>query len=66
MEYSKDELFLVSYSKKEDKQRFGGKNRLLTSIMNNKFLTLLITLGIIFSSINFILIYKFTQILKMV
>lgn len=66
MEYSKDEIFVVRYNEKEDKLKFTKKNTFFRKIINNKFLTLLIILGAIFSSVNFILIYKFTELLKII
>lgn len=55
MEYAKDELYTVKYMKEMDKTKNHSDR--------NRFIFLLITLGIIFSIINFILIFNFFNIL---
>ncbi len=60
MEYAKDEVFSISYNEKKDK--FGKK--ILKQILANKFITLLITMGVLFSIINFTLIYWFFEVLN--
>lgn len=64
MEYAKDEVFSISYNKKKDKLEYPFYRRILRMIVNNKFMTLLITMGIMFSIINFTLIYCFFDILN--
>lgn len=64
MEYAKDEVFSITYSEEKDKLRHPFKKRILRRILNNKFITFLITIGILFSIINFILIYFFFQTLN--
>ncbi len=66
MEYSKDEIFVVRYNEEADKLKLKRTNKFFKKIINNKFLTLLIILGAIFSSVNFVLIYKFTELLKII
>lgn len=64
MEYAKDEVFSIRYNPKKDKLEYGKIRRLIECIRRNKFLTLLMTLGILFSGMNFILIYYFFDILN--
>ncbi len=64
MEYAKDEVFSISYNKKRDKLEYSFFRRILKRIIKNKFITLLITMGIIFSILNFTLIYCFFEILS--
>lgn len=55
MEYAKDEIYTVNYIEKEDKPKIHTER--------NRFIFLLVTLGTIFSIINFVLIYNFFDIL---
>lgn len=64
MEYAKDEIYSVYYNKGKDKLEKSFLKRFWNKIINNKFLTLLISLGVIFSILNFILIYSFFEILN--
>lgn len=57
MEYAKDEVYTIKYIRKEDKHKVEVQER-------NRFLFLLITLGLIFSVINFVLIFNFFSILS--
>lgn len=57
MEYAKDEIYTIEYRKEEDKQKIGIQER-------NRFIFLLISLGIVFSAINFVLIFNFFRILS--
>lgn len=57
MEYAKDEVYTVKYIKKEDEQKVEIQER-------NRFIFLLITLGVVFSIINFVLIFNFFSILS--
>lgn len=57
MEYAKDEVYTIKYIKKEDKQKVEVQER-------NRFIFLLITLGVVFSIINFVLIFNFFSILS--
>ncbi len=63
MEYAKDEIFTIKYNERKDKLELSKKNQIIRKIINNKFLILLSTLGIVFGSINFILIYNFFNII---
>lgn len=64
MEYAKDEVFSIRYNEKKDKLEYSFFRRLIKRILNNKFMTLLITMGILFSIINFTLIYCFFEVLN--
>lgn len=55
MEYAKDEMYIVKYANKEDKIKKHSNM--------NKFVFLLVTLGIVFSITNFVLIFNFFEIL---
>lgn len=62
MEYAKDEVFSIKYKVEKDKLNY--KSRFYNFIRRNKILTLLVSLGITFSLINFILIYNFIYLLN--
>lgn len=64
MEYAKDEIFSIHYNEKKDKLEYSFFRRFLKRILNNKFMTLLISIGILFSALNFTLIYCFFDILS--
>lgn len=64
MEYAKDEVFNIRYNAEKDKLEYGRSHGIVQSVKKNKFLTLLITLGMLFASMNFILIYYFICILN--
>jgi len=64
MEYAKDEIFSIHYNKRKDKLEYSFGRRVLNRILNNKFLSLLIVMGILFSVLNFTLIYYFFEILN--
>lgn len=64
MEYAKDEVFSIQYNQKRDKLDSRRVKRLIGSIKKNKFLTLLMTLGMLFSVMNFMLIYYFFEVLR--
>lgn len=64
MEYAKDEVFSIHYNEKKDKLEYSLCRRILKRILNNKFMTLLITMGVLFSILNFTLIYWFFEILS--
>ena len=64
MEYAKDEVFSIQYNKKKDRLEYPFFKRITKRILNNRFLTLLISMGVLFSIINFTLIYFFFQTLN--
>lgn len=64
MEYAKDEVFNIHYNEKKDKLEYSFSKRFLKRILNNKFMSLLITMGLIFSLIDFTLIYCFFNVLS--
>lgn len=64
MEYAKDEIFSIRYNEKKDKLENSFFRRFLKRILNNKFMTLLITMGVLFSVLNFTLIYCFFEVLN--
>ncbi|MCI8352406.1 MAG: hypothetical protein HFJ58_02115 [Clostridia bacterium] len=64
MEYAKDEIFSIRYNEKKDKLEYSFFRRFLKRILNNKFMTLLIIMGVLFSALNFTLIYCFFEVLS--
>lgn len=64
MEYAKDEVFNVCYLNNEDKLKGSLGKRMIMKIRNNKFITLLVTMGSIFSILNFTLIFYFFELLS--
>ena len=66
MEYAKDEVFSIKYNSKKDKLEYKKTNKILNIIRKNRFITLLVIFGGLFSTINFILIYYFFNILNRV
>lgn len=64
MEYAKDEVFSIHYNEKKDKLKDSFSRRFLKRIFANKFMSLLISVGLIFSVLNFTLIYCFFEILN--
>ena len=64
MEYAKDEVFSIRYNKKKDKLEYPIFRRIVKQIVNNKFITLLISMGILFSILNCIFIFWFFEVLS--
>lgn len=64
MEYAKDEVFSIRYNVDKDKLEYTGRHKCLNFIKKYKVMTLLISLGLAFSVINFVLIYNFFNLLK--
>lgn len=64
MEYAKDEIFSIHYNEKKDRLEYSFFRRFLKRILCNKFMSLLITIGAVFSILNFTLIYCFFEILN--
>lgn len=64
MEYAKDEVFSIHYNEKKDKLEYSFSRRLLRKILNNKFMMILIIIGVLFSILNFTLIYYFFEVLN--
>lgn len=64
MEYAKDEVFSVYYNEKKDKLEYSLKGNQVKKFFSDKFMTLLITMGIVFGVLDFSLIYYFFEILN--
>ncbi len=66
MEFAKDEIFNIHYNSKEGTIGFGTSNKrgIKRFIKNNKLISLFLSLGIIFSIVNVILIADFFRILS--
>lgn len=64
MEYAKDEVFSIRYNEKKDRLEYSFIRRVFNKILHNKFMSLLITMGIMFSILNFTLIYYFFDVLN--
>ncbi len=65
MNYANDELFNVTYDRKESAYRLKTKkqNKIVQAIKQYKFVTLLIFTAITFCAINFVLITSFFKLL---
>lgn len=64
MEYAKDEVFSIRYNEKKDRLEYSFFKKLYKQLLRNKFLSLLITLGILFSIIDLTLVYCFFEVLN--
>lgn len=64
MEYAKDEVFSIYYNERKDKLEYSLKENKIKKFLSDKFMTLLITMGIVFSVLDFSLIYYFFEILN--
>lgn len=64
MEYAKDEVFNIYYNEKKDKLEYSLKGKHIKKFFSDKFMTLLITMGIVFGVLDFSLIYYFFEILN--
>lgn len=64
MEYTKDEIFSICYNEKKDKLKKHLHTKIFKKIVKNKFITMLVTMGVLFSIVNFTLIYCFFEILN--
>jgi len=64
MEYAKDEVFSIRYNEKKDRLEYSFFKKLYKRLIKNKFLSLLITLGILFSIIDLTLVYCFFEVLN--
>lgn len=64
MEYAKDEVFSIHYNEKKDRLEYSFFRRFLKRILHNKFMSLLIIIGVVFSILNFTLMYCFFEVLN--
>lgn len=67
MEYAKDEIFQVRYNTKLDRLEFkkdGWTSIVRRQIKKHKFMTTVISICTIFSTLNFVLIYYFMKVLQ--
>ena len=64
MEYAKDEVFSIRYNEKKDRLEYSFFKKLYRRLLKNRFLSLLITLGILFSIIDLTLVYCFFEVLN--
>ena len=63
MEITNDDCFNIRYNTKVDRLEIRKKNKFMEKIKTHKIITLSITLLIMFSCLNFFLIYNFIKIL---
>lgn len=63
MEITNDNYFNIKYNTKLDRLEVQKKNKVLEAIKQHKMVSLMVTLLIMFSCLNFFLIYNFLQIL---
>ncbi len=67
MEYAKDEIFKITYNSRVNRLQIpkeNWKSRVIQKVKKHKFMSLIIILFIMFSCINFFLIYHFMKILQ--
>ena len=64
MEYAKDEVFSIRYNEKKDRLEYSFLRKIYKKLLKNKFLSLLISLGILFSIIDLTLVYCFFEVLN--
>ena len=64
MEITNENVFNVRYNTKLDKLELRKKNKLLDAIHKHKVVSILFTILIMFSCLNFFLIYNFVKILE--
>ena len=64
MEYAKDEVFSIRYNEKKDRLEYSFLRKIYKQLLKNKFLSLLISLGILFSIIDLTLVYCFFEVLN--
>lgn len=67
MEYAKDEIFKIRYNTNLDRLEVGHERlgkRVLKTIKRHKFFTIVVTMFLIFSIINIIMICNFINLLE--
>lgn len=64
MEYAKDEVFNIYYNERKDKLEYSLKGNKVKKFFSDKFMTLLITMGVVFGVLDFSLVYYFFTILN--
>lgn len=64
MEYAKDEVFSIRYNAEKDKLEYTNKHKWINFVKKYRVMTLLLSLGITFSIVNFVLIYNFFNLIK--
>lgn len=64
MEYAKDEVFSIKYNAGKDKLEYTNRHKLINFVKRYRVMTLLLSLGITFSVVNFVLIYNFFNLIK--
>lgn len=64
MEYAKDEIFSIKYNVEKDELEYSNRNKWINFLKRYRVITLLVSLGITFSIINFVLIYNFFNLIK--
>ena len=64
MEITNENFFNVRYNTKLDRLELRKKNRVLEAIHKHKVVSILFTILIMFSCLNFFLIYNFVKLLE--
>lgn len=67
MEYAKDEIFQVKYNEELNRLEFEKDpwtSKIWKKVKKHKFMTAVFFTFVLFSSINFILIYHFMEVLQ--
>lgn len=63
MEITNDNYFNIKYNTKLDRLEVRKKNKVLETIKQHKIVSAMVTLLIMFSCLNFFLIYSFIKVL---
>ena len=66
MEITNDNYFNVRYNTKLDRLEIRKKNKFMEKIQKHKIVSLMVTILIMFSCLNFFLIYSFMKVLESV
>lgn len=64
MEITDENFFNVSYNTKLDRLELRKKNKIVEIIQKHKIVSILFTILIMFSCLNFFLIYNFVKIIE--
>lgn len=64
MEITNENVFEINYNSKLNRLEIGKKKKFLNIIRNHKIISLMVIILIMFSCLNFFLIYSFINVLQ--
>ena len=64
MEITNENVFNIKYNTKMDRLELRKKNKFLKKIQKHKIISLMVTILIMFSCLNFFLIFSFIKVLE--